>query len=162
MFRNRLHAFVTLAAVIATTAAVPPSHAKWPPWISIEAPVNPYDPSTRGAALLVHTLMREGIARVGDVTGTAEGLVGGARKSVALHFDSTGRPGVFALRPQWPTDGTWVLRISLYNTTALVSLDAHGQVAATRVPTQLQSGIMIPRAVADREIDSTLAAMARR
>jgi hypothetical protein len=39
---------------------VSPSVVKWPPWISIESPVNPYDPSARGAAMLVRAAFREG------------------------------------------------------------------------------------------------------
>lgn len=163
----RRHLFVpavALASVVAGTILARPALAKWPPWLSIEAPVNPFDPDTRDAVLLVHTMMRDGTAKVSDLTGSAEGLVDGARRSVALRFSPTGKPGVYAVRRQWPSGGTWVLRITLLShTTALVTLGPSGDVAAVSVPTRTESdGMKIPRAVAAREVDSTLYAAARR
>jgi len=135
---------------------------KWPPWLSIEAPVNPFDPDTRTAVLLVHTMVREGRTSVGDLAGSAEGLVRGARQSVPLRFEATSRPGVYAVRRQWPTDGTWLLRITLLrSTTALVTLAPTGDVAAVRVPTRTSGGQSLPRAVAMQEIDSVLAVASR-
>jgi hypothetical protein len=155
---------VTLAALaLATAAFVTPSIPKWPPWISIESPVNPYDNSARGALLLVHASFREGQSQLSDVSGSAEGLVNGARRSVPLRFEATNRPDVYALRPQWPTEGRWVLRIGLRTTTAIVALDAAGNVASVQVPTGLTAtGDRVPRAVTSREVDSVLTATARR
>jgi hypothetical protein len=136
---------------------------KWPPWISIETPVNPYDPTARGAIMLVHATFREGPARLSDVSGSAEGIVDGARRSISLRFDTTGLPSVFALRRQWPTEGAWLVRIAVRNTTAIVTLDHDGNVASVRVPTALSNGgDRLPRAVAAKEIDSTLAEVAKR
>ena len=146
----------------ATSLAAKPATVKWPPWLSIESPVNPFDPATRGALLLVHAVTREGPAAAAALTGTAEGIVNGARRTIRLQLDPTPTPGVFAVRRQWPTEGTWLLRVSMQNTTAIVSLDAEGRVAAVRVPTQHASGVDIPRAVTAQEIDSTLSAAARR
>lgn len=152
-----------LLALATTTAAFStPATAKWPPWLSIESPVNPFDPTTRGATLLVHAVFREGQAQLTDLHGSAEGIVDGSRRSIALRFDTTGRPGVFAVRRQWPTDGVWVLRIDLRQTTAIVALDRDGHVASVRVPTELTSGGQIPRSVGPKEIDSTLVQAARR
>lgn len=153
------------AAVVGTAAFAHPSarHAvKSPPWLSIEAPVNPFDARTRGAVFLVHAMTHEGIPRISDVTGSAEGMVSGTRRSVQLSFEPTDRPGVFAVRRQWPDDGTWIARISLFTATAIVTFDRAGNVASARVPTALQSGLPIPRPVPAREIDSTLAEVARR
>jgi len=153
------------AGIIGTAAFANPSTgraAKWPPWLSIEAPVNPFDAHARGAVFLVHAATRDGIPNVSDVSGSAEGIVGGARRSIPLSLEATDRPGVFAVRRQWPTEGTWIVRISLLNTTAIVTFDRAGNVASAHVPTQLQSGVQIPRAVAAREIDSTIAEAARR
>jgi hypothetical protein len=151
-----------MALATATAAFVTPASVKWPPWLSIESPVNPFDPTARGAAFLVHAVFREGQAQLSDISGTAEGLVNGARRSISLHFDSTGRPGVFAVRRQWPSDGSWLLRIALQHTTAIVTLDRAGNIASVRVPTALASGSQIPRPVDAKEIDSTLAEAARR
>ena len=153
---------IVLSLSLAAAATAAPVLAAWPPWLSIESPVNPFDASTRGATLLVRTAMREGVSKLGDLTGSAEGLVGGARRSIPLRFDATSVPGVFALRPQWPTDGAWLLRITLQeHTTALVTLDRSGMVASVRVPTKAQAsgGPQIPRDVGMREIDSTLTAI---
>ena len=154
---------LALAALSLATTAFAPTIPKWPPWLSIESPVNPYDPSARGALLLVHATFREGPSQVSDLNGTAEGVVNGKRRSVPLRFENTNRTDVYALRPQWPADGRWVLRINLRSTTALVALSPAGQVASVQVPTQVQAnGDRVPRAVTAREVDSLLTATASR
>ena len=161
--RHRISApLAAIALVLASATAASATMLKWPPWLSIEAPVNPFDADARGAVLLVHAAVREGRTSAADLSGSAEGLVRGARRSVPLRFDATSRPDVYAVRRQWPTEGTWLLRITLLrNTTALVSLDDAGNVASTRVPTRMNSGIALPRPVAAAEIDSALAHGAR-
>jgi hypothetical protein len=162
MFRRALAPAIVLVLTVATAAIATPSLRKSPAWLSIESPVNPYDRATRGAALLVHASTVQGTTHVSDLTGSAEGLVAGARRSVALKFDSTSKPDVYALRRQWPQDGTWLLRISLQSTTAIVSLDRDGAVVGVRIPTAAQSEGQFPRAVTAREIDSTLMQAAKR
>jgi hypothetical protein len=161
MRRSLLPTFATALVVIAAAFASP-ARLKWPPWLSIEAPVNPFDPGARGAAMLVHVSFREGEARLADLTGTAEGVVGGTRRSVPLRFSETGRANTFALSRQWPTEGRWLLRLSVRETTALVMLDRDGQVASVRVPVKRSGGLDLPRAVSAHEIDSTLAVAAPR
>src|SRR4051812_48780748 len=68
--------------------------AAGPAWISIETPVNPYDASTRGAYLVVHAY-HHGDPSSNPVSGTAEGLVNGERRSVALEFTPTSRPSAY-------------------------------------------------------------------
>jgi hypothetical protein len=167
MTRRSLLSLAALGAVMSTAAFSTPvttgTVVKWPPWVSIEAPVNPFDATARGAVLLVHTAFREGVAQMSDLTGTAEGLVNGTRRTIPLRFETTGRPNVFALRRQWPTEGTWLARINLRGTTAIVRLDSAGNVASVGVPTAVASdGMALPRAVSSREIDSTLASSGRR
>jgi hypothetical protein len=70
--RLLLPALALLAAGAAVTASA--ALLKWPPWISIESPVNPFDAAAHGAVLLVHATFREGPAQVSDLSGTAEGL----------------------------------------------------------------------------------------
>jgi hypothetical protein len=132
--RNALLALFFVAVVV-----LPASLLAWPPWLSIETPVNPYDPATRGAVLLARTSLRPGSTDSVTLTGTAEGLVAGKRESVRLRFDRTPRAGVFALRKQWPSDGTWMLVISLGPpsvavATAIVDMTPGGEVATVRVP----------------------------
>jgi len=149
---------LALAAAAAPTSV---AHAAWPPWLSIEAPVNPYDPSTRDAVMLVHVRLREGTAALSGLAGTAEGVVRGQRRSVRLRFDTTAVPGVFGLRRQWPDEGTWLVRVTFAHTTAIVTLDGDGNLASVRVPTRLAQGHPIPRPVDRAEIDSVLALAAR-
>jgi hypothetical protein len=158
---RRLIAPVLILA-LGTVAFAPPGSAKWPPWLSIESPVNPFDRDNHGALLFVHAATREGVPKLADLSATAQGLVNGTRRTMPVRMDTTSKPGVFAVRRQWPSEGTWLLQISLYSTTAIVVLDRAGNVESVRVPTELQHGNGIPRAVASQEIDSTLAAAARR
>src|SRR3954468_3155856 len=162
MTRQSIVPLVAAALLAVTTAATAATVLKSPPWLSIESPVNPYDPDTRGAAMVVHATFREGNSQLSDVSGTAEGIVNGARRSVPLRFEATNHANAYALRRQWPTEGTWLLRINLRTTTAIVGLDQAGNVSSVRVPTELTSGIPLPRAVTPREIDSTLAASTKR
>src|ERR687895_302195 len=112
-----LLASITLLAVTAAArgpsleAAARPVSAG-PPWISIEYPVNPFDRTTRGAHLLVHAYYH-GTPIAYPVSGTAEGLVNGERRTITLRFETTSRTGVYALRRQWPSEGAWMLVISV-------------------------------------------------
>ncbi|MCC6930233.1 MAG: hypothetical protein IT359_14705 [Gemmatimonadaceae bacterium] len=131
-----------------------------PPWISIEYPVNPYDATTRSAFLVVHAF-HHGTPTGFPVSGSAEGLVNGERRSIPLRFTTTSRTGVFALERQWPNDGTWTLVVSIAqgpedNASAIVELGRGGEVAAVRVPTRRQDGWTIPAAVAMQDIDASL------
>lgn len=129
-----------------------------PPWISIEVPPNPLDPETRDAFLVVHTYHHERVA-ASRVTGKAEGLVNGERRSIPLELTATSRPGVHALAKQWPDEGVWVLVISTVGrseASALVELAIDGSVAAVTVPTYQQEGWRIPRAVTAQEITAAL------
>jgi len=151
-------ALTAAAAIVAATPSTA-AHRAGPPWISIEYPANPLDPSTRGAYLLVHAFHHQ-LPVSSPVRGTAEGLVGGERKSIVLRFDSTTRPGVYALRKQWSDDGVWSLVISVVPhedniAQALVELGPEG-VTSIRVPTRREHEWTIPRAVTAQEIEQSL------
>src|SRR5207249_5170590 len=130
-------------AALATALFAAPGLAKGPPWISIELPVNPYDQSMRGAFLLVHAFHHQ--TPMGFiVTGTAEGIVNGERRSLKLAFTETSREGVYALKRSWPEEGTWTLVIKVNQgpddaATAVVDLGPDGDVAADRKSTRLNS-----------------------
>jgi hypothetical protein len=157
-----MHRFLGLAALALATltvAAAAPAPLG-PPWISIEYPPSPYDASTRDAYLLVHTF-HHGTPIGAPVTGKAEGIVAGERRSVALKFGGTSRTGVYALNKQWSSEGTWVLFITANqgpndDVTAVVELAANGQVAAVRVPTEQKGSWKIPSDVSDAERESIL------
>jgi hypothetical protein len=158
--KSSLSLAAAIAGATALVAASPSSYLSGPPWISIEYPANPLDPSTRGAFLLVHAFHHQ-IPVSGLVRGTAEGIVGGERKSIALRFDTTSRPGVFALRKQWSDDGVWSLVLSVVQheddvAQALVELGADGGVTSIRVPTRREREWTIPRAITAQEIEQSL------
>src|SRR3989440_9420524 len=135
-----------LAAVVSALVATPALAG--PPWISIELPANPYDQATRGAFLLVHAFHHgEPIGYL--VTGTAEGIVGGERRSMKLEFSETSRDGVYALKRMWPTEGVWTLVIKANQgpddaATAVIELGAEGEGAAIRVPVMQRGQGAVP------------------
>jgi hypothetical protein len=166
---------VSAAAVIpavvhpAPTAAAAASLVAGPPWISIEYPVNPFDRTTRGAHLLVHAYYH-GTPVAYPVSGTAEGIVNGERRTVTLRFEPTSRTGVYALRKQWPSQGTWTLVISVTQSDhdrggvaqALVELSPTGGVASVHVPTQQHAEGAFPRRLTAQEIESAVRVQAQR
>ena len=46
------------------------------------------------------------------ITATAEGLVDGARRSVALDLMALAQPGAYAVNKGWPAAGTWVVNLT--------------------------------------------------
>src|SRR5688500_10426798 len=158
MVRSLLRTTTIAVAVPALTAA---GSSFGPPWISIETPPNPYDAASRGAFLIVHTF-HHGDQVASGVTGAAEGVVAGARKSIPLAFDTTSRRGSYSLRKQWPNDGTWMLVINTggkaEGVTALVDIGTTGEVARVRVPTRRDGQWEIPLQVTARDIDAALQA----
>src|SRR5207249_1680231 len=147
-----------LAAALVTLLAAPALAG--PPWISIELPVNPYDQSTRGAFLLVHSF-HHGTPTGYIVTGTAEGIVNGERRSIKLAFSETSRDGVYALKRMWPTDGVWTLVIKANQgpddaATAVIELGPEGEVASVRVPTTQRGQWTVPAPVSLGDIDAAL------
>ena len=143
-------------------ASEPAAALAGPPWIAIEYPVNPHDRTTRGAHLLVHAF-HHGTPVGLPVRGTAEGIVDGRRRTVALDFTATSRPGVYALARQWPESGRWMLVITVTQgeseagATALVRLGPTGEIVSVEVPSRQQGGWTIPTAVSRRDVESALA-----
>ena len=149
---------IALSSLLAATAFV----SSGPPWISIEYPGNPYDSNTRDAYLYVHTF-HHAVPASNPVSGTAEGLVAGARRTISLEFKTTPRPGVYALRKQWPADGLWTLVIGAtqgegeHNTAwAIVELGSDGAVSRVAVPTTRANGYVVPALVAMDDVERAL------
>jgi hypothetical protein len=142
-------------------ASLPAVARAGPPWISIELPANPWEPTTRGAFLVVHAY-HHGTPMAAPISGTAEGIVNGQRKSLPLSFEKTSRSGVFALRNQWGNAGRWVLVITVSQgdsdgdlAQAVVEI-ADGQVTRVTVPTSAQHEGRFPRRATRAEIESAL------
>jgi hypothetical protein len=150
-----------LAAALAAPAA-PAAPPSGPPWISIEYPVNPYDATTRDAYLVVHAF-HHGTPTAFPVSGTAEGLVNGRRRTIPLQFSATSRPGTYAVTKQWPDAGTWTLVIGVAQgpedrVSAIVDIGPTGDVARVHVPTRRQGNTMLPARVVMSEIEQSLRA----
>jgi len=155
---------VAALALVSMLVAAPAFGLNGPPWISIELPANPYDTSTRDAFLLVHAF-HHGTAIGFIVTGTAEGVVNGERRSLKLDFAETSREGVFALKRRWPREGTWTLVIKANQgpedaATAVIELGLDGEVATIRVPTMQRGSWTVPAPVSLGQIDAALRARA--
>jgi len=167
--RRRPAAILAVAALAAVvTAAASPARAPslvGPPWISIEYPANPFDRFHRDAFLYVHTF-HHATAVEATVTAHAEGIVGGARRSVPLALEKTARPGTYSLRRQWPREGTWMLVVRMRvggggdGATALVDIGPAGDVTAVRVPSRTADGWVVPTAVSERQVEEALRARA--
>ena len=157
----RTFARATLAAVCLTAIMAMAPATAGPPWISIEYPPSPHDRTTRDAFLLVHAF-HHGTPMNFPVAGKAIGLVDGEKRAITLAFTTTSREGVYALKKQWPAEGSWVLAIdvtqqgSSSKAGALVELSSSGEVAKVTVPTSRQDGWAIPRAISAADIDAAL------
>ena len=155
---------LALAALL--VLAAPSAAFAGPPWISIELPANPWDRDTRGAFLVVHTFHHGNVIDA-PLTGTAERMLDGRRRSVQLTFEKTSRPGVYALKNQWGTEGRWVLLISLAQSAhandivqAVVTV-SDGAVVSVKVPTEQGREGNLPRRATLAEVTAALAPDAR-
>ena len=150
-----------LAAAL-TFALASAAHAG-PPWISIELPANPHHATTRNASMLVRAYHHSTSVNA-PLTGIAEGIVDGRRVSLPLELRSTNQPGVFALTTPLPKGGTWVMAITLTESstataTALVTVDPQGRIVAVDVPaTRTRDGWMVPRSVDADDVETALRA----
>ena len=78
---------------------------------TIGSPVAAQDSRSKLAAFVFRI---EGCAEPASaqVGGTAEGLVQGARTSVALKLMPMSQAGVYAVYPSWPAGGDWVVNLN--------------------------------------------------
>ena len=166
MLRRQFTRTLAALALVTVGAAATPA-VLGPPWISIEYPVNPYDRDSRDAFLMVHAFHHQTPTGF-PVEGRAEGIVAGARKTLTLEFRATSKSGVYALTPQWPNSGSWVLVIDAKQgendrATALVEIGKDGRVSGVRVPTRPMkgNGYPIPVGVTAADVDAALAHVSR-
>ena len=107
--------------------------------LSVETPTGSSDPQLKDVVLVARTY---GCHQPADakLSASAEGFVEGNRKSLPLELRSIGS-GVYAIKQQWPSEGTWVLALTgAYNgmtSSVLVELGPNGKVLPG---TRLQEG----------------------
>jgi len=146
---------LALAALCAPALAAPALAC--PPLITVERPGVASD----SVFLLVHA--SPGCQRGNvTVTGTAEGLIDGARRSIALEVAATGTEGVYRVRRQWPRTGVWVLRLVVRvgegSATALVGVGASGGIEAIR---EQDAARRIYPYVTDADVEAMLRSLTR-
>jgi hypothetical protein len=93
-----------------------------------------------------------------QISGTAEGLLKGERRSVVLKVQTTSKPGVYAVYQNWPAEGDWV--VNLKGTCAGASAGAIvpiGQKGFIR-----ESSKFFPRPATETEINAALKALSER
>jgi hypothetical protein len=147
---------LALPALLAPALAAPALAC--PPQITVERPAGPMADS---AFVLLHASPGCQIGRL-TVTGTAEGLVGGARRSIQLEVAATGTAGVYRVRRQWPSEGVWVLRLVVHvgdgSATALVGVNASGAIAVVH---QQDPARRIYPYLTDADVDAMLRSLSR-
>jgi len=123
---------------------------------TIGSPVASQDIHAKAAALVFRT---DGCAdpASAQVSGNAEGLVKGARKSVPLRIAPMSKPGVYAVYQTWPGDGDWV--VNLNGTCA----SAHAGAIIPIGPKVFirESAKFFPRPATDAEIEASLKTLAQ-
>ncbi|HVF91102.1 MAG TPA: hypothetical protein VNH22_13620 [Blastocatellia bacterium] len=77
--------------------------------LSIESPSS-LDPEMKDAVLVVRTFGCQ-VPADANLEATAEGVVNGKRRSQPVQLTPTST-GVYTIRQQWPSEGTWALAIS--------------------------------------------------
>jgi hypothetical protein len=155
---------LALATLVGALAATP--GAACPPRIAISRPGAAAAPGGGDAFVLVHA-SRGCVRGALTVTGTAEGLVNGERRSIRLDVAPADADSVYQIRRQWPSGGVWVLRLVVrvgdYGTagstaTALVGVNAAGEIAAVL---QQDPGRRTYPTITEADVDAMLRSLAR-
>jgi hypothetical protein len=140
-----------MAAAVVTVLALADSFT-----FTIGSSIASQDFRFKTAAFVFRTDGCSGPAKA-QVTGTAEGLVNGERRSVALKIAATSKPGVYAVNQNWPAEGAWIVNLrgscDGANAGALVPIGPHGFIR--------ESAKFFPRAANDAEIQTSLEALAK-
>jgi len=120
-------------------------------WVSIQNPSTVTDAVAKNAVVLVRADGCHTPAEA-SITATAEGRVNGVRRSIPLKLAPVAQPGTYAVMPQWPIEGAWVLR---FNATYL-GRDAGALVRLVPSKFQKQSAELFHRRVTAEDVESAL------
>lgn len=116
--------------------------------------------SPDGQSLIVRTY-RCGTPSSLALDARAEGVVAGARRTLALEIEKGAEPGVFTVAKQWPSEGHWALVLTVnggHGVSTLVTLEpgsalriAEQRMSYERPSTeQVEAALARARAVASR------------
>ena len=124
-------------------------------WISIQNPSTVKDAVARNAVVLIRA---DGCHNPADatVTGSAEGLVNGVRRSIPLKLDPVSQPGTYAVAPQWPADGVWVLKFNGH----YLGRDVGALVRLAPQKFEKQSAELFQRKITAEDVDASLKSLA--
>jgi hypothetical protein len=90
-----------------------------------------------------------------QISATAEGLVKGARRSVALKVMPAAKPGIYAVYQSWPAEGQWVVNLKgtcdNLSAGAIVAMGPKGFIR--------ESSRFFPRPATNSEIEASLTAL---
>jgi hypothetical protein len=157
---NRPSTFVraALAALFALILAAPAFAGGQSISVSV-----PSDPSS-GAALLVNAY-NCGAACKAPLTGRAEGIVNGERRTIPLELKPARKLGTYAVAKQWPSRGSWVLVFSWKDhghASALVTLGPDGRIetASSRAAEPKKAAAALKVAYGPVSADDVSAALA--
>jgi hypothetical protein len=143
---------IALLLALGTSVATPALAG--PPWISIE--VRPH-----GGTFVFARTFHHGTPQGMPITGTAEGLVNGQRRTVNLRFDRTSEANVFGVSKNWGSDGVWVLNIGTVEehggAGSVVGVDRSGLPAFVRFPRTVEGA---SRIATSAEVEAMLRALA--
>jgi hypothetical protein len=119
----------------------------------IASPVAAQDFQMKSAAFVFRT---EGCTDAQpQLSATAEGMVKGARRSVALKVLPGSKPGVYAVFQMWPSEGQWLVNLkgTCGNTAAgaIVPIGPKGFIR--------ESSRILPRPATNSEIEASLTAL---
>jgi hypothetical protein len=135
------------------------------PWISIETPVNPYVSSTTGGLFVVHTYVHQNPVDL-PVSGRAEGLVDGKRRTVPFTLTRTSQTGTYVARRAWGDEGIWTVLVTAmpeakngWAIQAVVNVGADGEVERVTVPRAGQSPRLLTDAAVERGLRDRAKAM---
>ena len=120
---------------------------------TIGSPVAARDFVAKTATFVFRT---EGCAQLdkAEISGTAEGLVKGARRSLSLNMKAMSNPGVYAIYQTWPSEGAWVVNLkgtcAAASAGAIIPIGPNGFIRA--------SSKFFQRPATDAEINASLKA----
>lgn len=120
-------------------------------WISIQNPSAVTDAVARDAVVLVRADGCHNPAEA-SIIAIAEGRVNGVRRSIPLKLAPVSQPGTYAVIPQWPAEGAWVLRLS----GTYLGRDAGALVRLAPGKFQKQSAELFQRKITEEDVESAL------